>query len=321
MYRKTAIAAALAAGLCTSAVNAFELQVGDSTVLDIYGSVEPMIINETDAEGSSGTEFADNDSQIGFDVEHRFSETVSGFGRAEFEYDADEENDDGLGSVDEAYFGLKGGFGQIKFGTSDTLYEDEVGEMLDLFENVSPSEPRNNGEGNQITYFSPSFGGFSFGAEARFLGENEDENPSGSSETGIELVGRYDAETWGVSAGYVDGSTAESGGVLVDESTIGVGGYVGFGNIELSALYATQDEAGGDSTDRVGAGLGFDYGSGNIYLAVQDVSPDAGDSRTELAAGIYHDLYDNLKIYLEAGRFDNANDEGDIVAAGAIFEF
>jgi len=321
MYRKTAIAAALAASFAVPAANGAEFQISDKAVLEIYGSVEPIIINETDADGDSATEFQDNDSQIGFDAEYKFSDAVTGFGRAEFEYDADEENDDGLASVDEAYFGLKGGFGSIKFGTHDTLFEDEVGEMIDLFETVSPSEPRNNGEGNQITYFSPSFGGFSFGAEARFLGENEDENPSGSSETGIELVGRYDAENWGVSAGYADGSTAESGGVLVDESTIGVGGYVGFGNIELSALYATQDEAGGGSTDRIGAGIGFNYGGGNVYVAVQDVSPDGGDSRTELAAGIYHDLYDNLTIYLEAGRFDNVNDEGDIVAAGAIFEF
>lgn len=321
MYRKTAIAAALATIAGSPAVQAAEIQLSDEALLEIYGTVEPLVINETDAAGDSTTEFADNDSQIGFDADYRFSDSISGFGRAEFEYDADEENDDGLASVDEAYFGLNGGFGSIKFGTSDTLYEDEVGEMLDLFETVSPSEPRNNGEGNQVTYFSPSFGGFSFGAEARFLGEGEDENPSGSSETGVELVGRYDTENWGLVAGYSDGGTAASGGTLVDESSIGVGGHVGFGNIEFSAIYATQDEPGGDSTDRLGAGLGYNYGSGNVYVAVQDVSPDGADSRTELAAGVYHDLYDNLMVFAEAGQFDNANDAGDIVAVGAIFKF
>jgi len=321
MYRKTAIAAALATSVAAPAAHAVEFQVNDQLMFEIYGTIEPYIVNETDAAGNSETEFTDLDSQIGFDVEYTFDDGVTGFGRAEFEFDADEENDNGLESVDEAYFGLEGGFGTITFGTHDSLFEDEVGEAIDLHEEASPSEPRNNGEGNQITYMSQSFGGFSFGAEVRFVGANEDENPTGDSETGIELVGRYDAENWGVAAGYVDGSTVFSDTASVGESTIGVSGYAGFGNAEVSAIYATQDELGGGSTDLLGGGISYDYGNGDINFTIQDVSPDVGDSRTEIGASIFHELYPNLTVFFEAARFDEANDEGDLVGFGAIFAF
>jgi len=320
MYRKTAIALAVAAYWTMPAAEAAKFEVGESAELQIYGTIEPSITNETDANGDSSTEFTDNDSTIGAKGKYDFNETTSGFFKAEFEFDIDEAGD-GISDTDEAFVGLKGGFGTIRFGTNDTLFEDEVGELLDEFENASPSEPRNNDEGNQITYFSPDFGGFSFGAEARFLGENEDENPTGSSETGFELTGRYDAENFGIVAGFSDGSTVVANNAFVDESTFGFGGYVEFGSIEVRGLYASEDEVGGGSTDRIGGLIGFNYGSGDVYFAVQDVSPDAGDSRTEIAAGVYHDIFKNLQIYLEAGTFDEVNDEGDIVEAGLIFKW
>jgi len=321
MFRKTAIALAVGAFMSSPAVNAADFQINDSTKLSVYGTIEPSLTNETDAAGESSTEFTDNDSTFGLKAKHKFSDAVTGFAKAEFEFNADEENDEGLGELDEAYFGLEGGFGKIRFGSNDTIYEDQVAEILDEFENAAPSEERNNGEGNQITYFSPSFGGASFAAELRFLGENEDENPTGDSETGIELVGRYDGENWGVAAGFADGGTATTSTGFVDESTIGVGGYVGFGNIELRARYATEDQAGGGSTDYLGGLVGFNYGSGDVFFAVQDVSPDGADSRTEISVGVYHNLYKNLQVYLEAGTFDEPNDEGDIVETGLIFKF
>lgn len=320
MYSKTAIAMAVAAFAAPYTANAADFQLNESTTFSVYGSVEPQIINETDATGNSSTEFTDNDSTFGLKGRYMFDDATTGYFHAEFEWNVDEAGD-GIDSTDEAYFGLKGGFGNIRFGTNDTLYENAVGEVLDKFENVSPTESANNEEGNQITYFSPDFGGFSFGAEARFLGEGEEENPTGSNQTGLELIVNYDAENWGLVAGYSDGSTRPTDTGFVDEPTLGGGGYIELGNVLVRGVYATQDEADGSSTDLLGALVGFDYGSGDIYFAVQDVSPDNADSRTEIAAGIYHKLYKNLEVFIEAGRFDNVNDEGDIVAGGAIFKF
>lgn len=327
MYRNTAIALAVSTAVSAAfgaviapTANAADFQINDATTLSVYGTVEPQVINETDAAGDSATEFADNDSTLGFEGEYLFNESTSGFFHAEFEWDVDEAGD-GIDSTDEAYFGITSGFGTIRFGTDDTLFENEVGELLDEFENVSPSEPANNEEGNQITYFSPDIGGFSFAAEARFVGENEEENLTGSSETGLEFTGRYDAENWGLVAGYSDGSTRPNAAGFVDEATLGGGGYVKFGSVEVRGIYATQDEADGSSTDRLGGIVGFDYGGGDVYVAVQDVSPDGADSRTEIAAGVYHKLFKNLEVFVEYGTFDNINDEGDIIAGGAIFKF
>lgn len=311
--------AASSAGIAPAA-NAADFQINDSTTLSIYGTVEPQIINLKDAAGDSATEFTDNDSTLGFEGEHDFNEGTSGYFHAEFEWDVDEAGD-GIDSTDEAYFGLKGGFGDIRFGTNDSLYENAVGELLDEFENVSPTEPANNGEGNQVTYFTPSLGGFSLGAEVRFLGENEDENLTGSSETGLELTASYDAGNWGLVAGYSDGNTRESGAGFVDEATIGGGGYVKFGSVEVRGIYAAEDQADGSTTDYLGGIAGFDYGGGDVYFAVQDISPDDADSRTEMAIGVYHNLYKNLQVFAEYGTFDNVNDEGDTIAGGAIFKF
>lgn len=319
MYRKTAIALAIGAFIAPAAYGV-DFQINDSTTFSVYGTVEPQLINETDAAGDSATEFTDNDSTLGFEGEYDFNESTTGYFHAEFEWNVDEAGD-GIDSTDEAYFGVKSGFGNIRFGTNDSLFENAVGELLDEFENVSPTEPANNGEGNQITYFSPAIGGFSFGAEARFLGENEDENPTGSSETGLEFTANYDAENWGLVAGYSDGSVREGGAGFVDEPTIGGGGYVTFGNVEVRGIYSAEDEADGSTTDFLGGLIGFDYGSGDVYFAVQDVSPDGADSRTEIAAGVYHKIFKNLEVFVEYGTFDNVNDEGDIVAGGAIFKF
>lgn len=213
MTNRDLIALAAAATVAAPAAQSAKLVDNESTTLELYGTIEPrLVVDRQLRDGRNDSELDDNDSTIGLRGERVFSDAVTGFFKAEFEFDADEENDDGIDELDEAFVGVKGEFGKARVGSSDTIFEDQISELLDELENAEPAEERNNGEGNQITYFSPDFGGFSFAAEARFLGENEDENPTTSDETGLEVVGRYDApgddRRWGVIFGVSDQATA-----------------------------------------------------------------------------------------------------------------
>jgi hypothetical protein len=95
-------------------------------------------------------------------------------------------------------------------------------------------------------------------------------------------------------------------------------------------LAVKASETGGDSftdTTRVAATGIFRYGqyvsagAGKVYSSVQLVDPDAGDDRTEVTVGVDFKPMDNLKLYTEAGWFDQQNDAGNIVAAGLILDF
>jgi len=66
---------------------------------------------------------------------------------------------------------------------------------------------------------------------------------------------------------------------------------------------------------------GYNYGAGDVYLGVQDVSPDQGDSSTEVAAIVKHGLYSNLDVFVNVARYDRQNYAGDLTEIGAIYSF
>ena len=334
MMKKSLIAAAVAAAVTAPAAHAVEFELGDDTKFAIEGTVEPAYVSTKDATGDSQSELEDNDSTLQFTGEHAFGAGTTGFFHLEYEYDANEAGG-GLNSTDSAWMGLEGGFGMIRTGSYDTLLENNLHELIDPFEYASVSEEADGGEGDQITYMSPSFGGFQVGLEARHQGDGESSNfggdggDAGDAGTGVSAVARYSADNWGVVAG-----TDSRGAVLVDldgdgdndeyddEPTTGFGGWFDIGPVHLAARYATESNRGSNNdVEYAGAGASYSYGPGDIHLVVQDVSPDQGSSFTEVGLGVMHGLYDNLSLFAEVGRFDRRNDAGDVTAVGAIYEF
>jgi predicted porin len=331
-----ALALALATTVVAPSAGAVDFDINDDTRLAIGGTLEPSYTSVKDESGDSQSEFGDNDSTLEFDFEHVLDDNLSAYGHIEYEFNFDESgsNAGGLDSLDSAELGFKGGFGTVQLGTYDTLYEDELAELLDEFENAEVSDEADgddgSGEGNQITYWSPGYGdgGFSFAAEVKHEGEAE-ETVAGESGTGLTLVGRFDMDNWGIAVGADDrgAATFDSDGddvndSFVEETTVGFGGYYTINAFEIRARYADEANPGNNNDVEYAGVLGsYDYGPGSFNVAVQDVSPDQGNSFTELAANVKHDLYDNLRVFFEIGRFDRQNDAGDRVELGAIYSW
>ncbi len=337
MNKLSTSALVLAAGLAPAA-HAAEFDVNDDTTVGVFAAFEPIFFAETDETGESRSDFGDNGSIIGFSGEHRLDNGLTVFGVAEFEFLSDK-TDDGF-NLDVGYLGVKGSFGRLQAGSFDSVYEDIIIDATEVAELAEISDEDFTSEDNQIAYYSPDFGGFSFRAQARFIGDGDDEAETGadSSETGISLAGGYTADNWGLYAGYddrgsevvqqFDANGNSIGDGYADNGTLGLVGVYGIGPVELAAKYAVQDledndPAGDDVTHTALRGT-FNYGRGDIYTAVQEVAHDNDnviEDRTEFTIGVNRSVSDNLLLWAEAGSFDRAEDEGDIAGVGAIYEF
>ncbi|MDN3517669.1 porin [Aquisalimonas lutea] len=337
MKKLSTTALVIAAGMASSA-QAADFEVSDNTTVGVYGEFAPMLVSEKDGAGESRSEFTDNGSIIGFSVDQRLDNGVTLFGVAEFEFLTDNSDNDFV--FDAGYIGARGNFGRVQLGNFDSVYEDLIIDATEVAELAEITDESVMSEDNQVAYYSPSFNGFSFRAQARYMGDGDDNAIAGqdSAEVGFSLAGGYSADNWGVYAGYddrgsevvdqYDANGNVTGQDYADNGTYGVSGIYGIGPVELAAKYAIQDledndPAGDDITYAALRGT-VTYGPGDVYAAVQEVMHDNDDvvaDRTEFTVGVSHGVADNLDLWAEAGYFDQQNDAGDVMGVGAIYEF
>jgi predicted porin len=339
---RTTAARPLAVMLTTLAVatpaHAADFSVDEDTQLSIYGSLEPKIITETDANGDDSTELADEDSTLGFRAEHGLRADLVAFGQVELEFSSDEP-DSGFGGQDSAFAGLEGGFGKVKAGHFDNVYEDLIIDATEVAEDAEITDEAVASEDNMIAYYSPSFGGFHFRTQVRIQGQSELEDNTAlndaNNEVGIAAAGGYTGERFGVYAGFddrgaevvddFDANGNQVGEKISNSETYGVAATVDLAPVELAAKFARQDnpdnDPDGDSTSFSALRGTLSYSRGSVYGAVQEVSPDNGDDRTEVTLGADYDVLANVTLWSELGRFDQANDEGDNLMVGAILSF
>jgi len=336
---------ALAALTVAAPAQAADFSIDDDTDLSVYGSIEPKIINETDEDGDDSLRFDDEDSTLGFRAEHGVQGDLVAFGQIELEFSSDDPGN-GFDGEDSAFVGLEGGFGKVRAGNFDSVYEDLIIDATEVAEDAEISDEAFASEDNQIAYYSPSFGGFSFRSQVRIQGEDElngtdvTDNGVGAisnadNEVGISVAGGFTGDNYGVYAGF-DDRNAEAvkefdnagnvvGTQVADGETYGVAGIVDLAPIELAGKLAVQDnpdnDPAGDHTTFSALRATYDYGRGEIYPAIQQVSPDDGDDRTEFTIGADYRVFSHLTLWSELGRFDKADDEGDNAMVGVILSF
>lgn len=148
----------------------------------------------------------------------------------------------------QAYVGLSGGFGEVKFGNVYTAYDDISGATNGAFDSVLSANQQvfrstsyNSNPGNNIYYATPSFGGFS-GAVSYGLGENKTNTESASNV--VSLHGKYENGPIYVGAAYQRQKPVGTGDALKYGR---INGSYDFGVAKLLASYGkTNSNADGD---------------------------------------------------------------------------
>lgn len=205
--KKTLLATAIAGALgASAAAQAATVYNQDGTQLDIYGNLQIAYrsIETAETDGgritgsSSEDDLFDNGSTIGFSGQHIINPGLTGYFKAEFEFNADEQKGDysrggsnsdrsGLSKGDQAYMGLKGNFGDLRLGSWDPLIDDWVQDPIGNNEYFDPSDSSTDlgglypggslnhmdREGDKVQYMSPVWSGLQFAVGTQYKGDAE----------------------------------------------------------------------------------------------------------------------------------------------------
>lgn len=317
--KKTLLATAIAGALAASGAQAATVYNQDGTKLDLYGNLQIAYrsIETAQADGSVEAEddIFDNGSTLGVAGEHVIYDGLTGYFKYEFEGDADEiKGAGGLDTGDQAYFGLKGNFGDARLGSWDPLIDDWIQDPITNNEyfDVSDSNSRIIGiedsrEGNKLQYMSPSFSGFQFAVGTQYEGDAEFDGSSatieGSNGANLTVMEqkdsdasffggvKYTAGAFSIAAVYDNLGNNDGEYTGVDSNGNVIGGDFDAGDQYGFTAQYTWDtlrvaakierfESDNDfvaDTNFYGLGARYGYGMGDIYGAYQYVDVGGGD--------------------------------------------
>ncbi|MDP6707907.1 MAG: porin [Alphaproteobacteria bacterium] len=194
---------------------------------------------------------------------------------------------------------VPGGFGRLVFGAQDrTGYQPQ---FRPESRQVAGEQARwtDSGEGcgddKRLSYFTPRFSGFQFGASyaAACGGRVADTTRSADGRDGLVSLGadferKIDRFELGLSAGYSHGDRP-SGAAGGDPEALAFGARFGFGNFRFGGFYGSRlDDAqglsGDPSVDVAGFGIGLSYATGAWDLSVMYLRGEGEDRIDEESA-------------------------------------
>jgi len=293
--KKTLLATAIAGALgASAAAQAATVYNQDGTQLDIYGNIQ-IAYKSIDAGSSTEDEVFDNGSTVGFSGQHIINPGLTGYFKAEFEHQADEEKSNGgINDGDQAYLGLKGNFGDVRLGSWDPLIDDWIqdpisnNEYFDLTDSSVDLGGLYGGsladgvdvdrEGDKFQYMSPSWGGLQFAIGTQYKGDAEEEFGADHGVTGVSSQGsnasffggaKYTIGSFSIAAVYddldnyglhaVDEATGET--LEYEAKAYGLGAQYVIGTLRLAAKVENTDATyAGEDGDIMRYALGARYG-------------------------------------------------------------
>jgi predicted porin len=311
---------------------------------EIYGNIQlAQTWGETDPDGGEKTsehKFKDNGSTIGFKHDHAITEDLTGFLKAELEFDADEKaGNGGLNGFDEAFIGLKGDFGSIQIGSDDTVYEQmlnitDIGEAVGISGNLTTIS-----EGDNAQYIG-SFGDFTVGVTYKLdadvdarktLDDGSLVLDTDKANRGVQIGGAYSTDAFYVGAAYSMASDADYGNAK-GQDAYGIAAEVYLGDLTLQLQYEDLDESESNAEDGTDyLGLQAIYGIKATQLALgysisgsDENSPTTDDADTIYLQALYN-VSDNMYVYVEGTQTTNYKNAKDVdrtdVAVGATYAF
>lgn len=203
----------------------------------------------------------------------------------------------GNGFDRQAWVGLSGGFGELKFGKAWNAYDDIAGAANPVFDSVlspagiAPSYGYIGNPNNGVYYSTPSFGGFSGAVSSTF----KDTAASDLRVTAFHV--KYENGPLFVAVGQERQKTIDT-----VEYTRLVGTY-DFGAAKLLAAFGNLKDSADDITIGVDVPLGA-----NMVLSTgfTQVSPDVGDKANSFGLGLAYSLSKRTTVYTG---FRKDNDE------------
>lgn len=337
--KKTLIASAIAAisfsGSALAMESASELAARMDSMPSVYGNIQYAITNTSIDNAGSEIDQFDNGTTLGVKHEHLIAPGLTGFFKLELEgINADDKaKSSGIDKLDEAYIGVKSdSFGQVWVGTDDSTYERAIAKIVNFHEiGTGLDGSYSTGEGDQIQYSSPSFGGLTLGASLQINGDGKD----GGKSYPYQLAAIYtvDALELAFAMDSNDGTLAYSKKDVLDpnnENTYGLRATYSMGDLSVTGEYQIRK----DVKNEYGVIGVYALGANQFSLAYQVVEDDTvgltnGDKEDVIALQALHNLSDNMYVYTEAFFYSKdadysavaGSDQKQVAAVGAVYYF
>jgi predicted porin len=224
-------------------------------------------------------------------------------------------------------------FGQVLVGTDDSTYERAIVKIANFHEiGTGLDGSYSTGEGDQIQYTSPSFGGLILGASLQINGDGK----VGGKSYPYQLAAIYTVDDLELAFAMDsnDGALKYSSNSDLDlnnENTYGLRATYSMGDLNVTGEYQTRK----DVKDEFGIIGVYALGANQFSLAYQVVEDDTvgadnGNKEDVIALQALHNLSDNMYVYAEGFFYSNDEDYDDTVAGsdnkqvaavGAVYYF
>lgn len=325
--KKTTSALAVAALLGTGAATAATFQVNDNTSLSLSGDIQ-MVYQDRETTDSS---IFDNGSSLVFSGEHT-SNGVTTF----FNLDFDSFNDSfsavgTTGDGDEGHIGVRGDFGDIRFGRESAAYETLDG-LFDYQWDLNTTSVSPGDKARVLQYRGPAIGNVSYVLESQINGEAE--KVADGNQISLAAAGSVDLGAVSLTAAY-DQRANNGTASKVDEALYGLAASFDIQDIAVDVGYQKDGDSSNEA-DIISVSGQYYTGPVGLYGVYQAVSYDnapstslrgslntaaTDDSFNEFIVGASYSVNDALTVAAEYLDFGNDDDEGDTVSLVGYYGF
>lgn len=294
--------------------------MAEDELVTIYGKANLTVQSSDEGEGSF-SEVKSNASRIGFKGGLDINDSLEVIYKAEFQVDLAGDSEKGDSITDRnQYLGLKGNFGEVLIGRNDTILKQSQGKVdlfSDLESDIKVLWAGENRMADSITYKSPKFSGFQFGATMVTDEEVDGDNAyslgvfygdSGLKKSKIYASVAFDSEmkSYDTMRATVQGKVA---------------GFV------LGGIYHMQEHVD-TGVEKDGFLFSAKYKIDKVTLKgqVQTASEDGGADQSSFTVGADYGLHKTTKLFAFYSTFDmdeaeSGKKDKDYLAVGIEYKF
>ncbi|RYV01050.1 porin [Shewanella sp. OPT22] len=270
--------------LASAVVSLFSASAFAGDVVSVYGKLN-VTAQKIDTSSADETKIQSNASRLGVKGSYDLGNDLEAFYTIEYEVDVSSDDKDNFEARNQ-FIGLRGGFGTVMVGRNDTVTKKSQGK-IDLFNDLDGDIKKlfkgDNRLAQTVTYYTPSFSGFKFGATYVAEGDSKQK----ATYVKNDKTYMYEGDGFGVTAMYGDSKLKKSkvfASVAYDSDVAGydvlratVQGKIGA--LKLGGMFQQQEsiKVGSESTNGYVLSAAYTIDKTTLKLQRQDME-DKGDS-------------------------------------------